>query len=432
MLDLIIRSANLPDGREGMDIAVQGGCIADIAPAIAAEACETIDAIGRFVSPPFVDPHFHMDATLSLGRPRLNRSGTLLEGIALWGELKPLLTHEAVIERAMRYCDLAVSQGLLFIRSHVDICDDRLLAVEALLEVKKRVAPYITLQLVAFPQDGYLRSPNAKANLKRALDLGVDVVGGIPHFERTMADGADSVRQLCRLAADRGLLVDLHCDETDDPLSRHVETLAEQTTLLGLQGRVAGSHLTSMHSMDNYYVSKLLPLMHEAELHAIANPLINICIQGRHDSYPKRRGLTRVPEMLAAGINVAFGQDCVMDPWYSLGTADPLDAAHMAVHVAQMTGLDAMAQCFAAVTSNAAAAMNIAGYGLAKGHAADMVLLDARDPVEAIRMRPPRLAVIRAGRVIARGAPRVSSLTLPGRPGEVAASAYAPVSAPQI
>ena len=428
MLDLILRQANLPDGRSGIDIAIKGGRIVEIAPAIAATAHETIDAAGRLVSPPFVDPHFHMDATLSLGQPRLNRSGTLLEGIALWGELKPLLTQDAVIERALRYCDLAVSQGLLHIRSHVDICDDRLLAVEALLEVKKAVAPYITLQLVAFPQDGYLRSPNARANLKRALDMGVDIVGGIPHFERTMADGAESVRQLCRLAADRGLLVDLHCDETDDPLSRHVETLAEQMTLLGLSGRVAASHLTSMHSMDNYYVSKLLPLMREAGLHVIANPLINICIQGRHDTYPKRRGLTRVPEMLAMGINVAFGMDCVMDPWYSLGTADPLDAAHMAVHVAQMTGLEAMAQCFAAITDNAAAAMNLAGYGIAKGHGADLVLLDARDPVEAIRLRPPRLAVIKAGRIIARAAPRVSSLALPGRPREVMASAYAPVA----
>jgi cytosine/creatinine deaminase len=426
MHDLILRNANLPDGRTGQDIAIADGRIVDIAPAIIGEARETIDATGRLVSPPFVDPHFHMDATLSLGLPRLNRSGTLLEGIALWGELKPHLTHEAVIERAMRYCDLAVSQGLLIIRSHVDICDDRLLAVEALLEVKKRVAPYITLQLVAFPQDGYFRSKTAAANLKRALDLGVDVVGGIPHFERTMADGAESVRQLCRIAADRGLLVDLHCDETDDPMSRHVETLAEQTVLLGMQGRVAGSHLTSMHSMDNYYVSKLLPLMKEASLHAIANPLINICIQGRHDSYPKRRGMTRVPEMLAMGINVAFGQDCVMDPWYSLGTADPLDAAHMAVHVAQMTGLEAMAQCYAAVTTSAAAAMNIVGYGLEKGNSADMVLLDARDPVEAIRLRPPRLAVIKSGKVIARGQPRVARLDLAGRPDSVAMASYAP------
>ena len=225
----------------------------------------------------------------------------------MWGELKPLLTQEALVERALQYCDWAVAKGLLAIRSHVDVCDDRLLAVEALLHVKQRVAPYLDLQLVAFPQDGVLRSPTALANLKRALDLGVDVVGGIPHFERTMADGAESVKILCELAAERGLRVDMHCDESDDPMSRHVETLAFHTSRLGLHGRVTGSHLTSMHSMDNYYVSKLLPLMREAQLHAIANPLINITLQGRHDTYPKRRGMTRVPEMLAAGINVGFG-----------------------------------------------------------------------------------------------------------------------------
>ena len=218
-------------------------------------------------------------------------------------------------------------QGLLAIRSHVDVCDDRLLAVEALLEVKKTVAPYIDLQLVAFPQDGYYRSPTAAQNLDRALDLGVDVVGGIPHFERTMADGARSVTALCEIAAKRGLLVDIHCDESDDPISRHIETLTYETQRLGLGGRVAGSHLTSMHSMDNYYVSKLLPLMAEAGVPAIANPLINIVLQGRHDTYPKRRGLTRVPEMQRQGINVAFGQDCIMDPWYSLGRADMLEVA---------------------------------------------------------------------------------------------------------
>ena len=189
-----------------------------------------------------------MDATLSLGLPRLNESGTLLEGIALWGELKPLLTPEAVIERALRYCDLAVAQGLLAIRSHVDVCDDRLLAVDALLEVKRRVAPYLDLQLVAFPQDGYYRSPGAVANLERALDRGVDVVGGIPHFERTMADGAASVRALCEIAAERGLRVDMHCDETDDPLSRHIETLAFETQRLGPAGarRRLAPHLDAL------------------------------------------------------------------------------------------------------------------------------------------------------------------------------------------
>ena len=266
MLDTIIRGANLPDGRQNVDIGISGGKIAAVEPALEGTAGQEIDAKGRLVSPPFVDAHFHMDATLSLGLPRLNQSGTLLEGIALWGELKPHLTHEAIAERALAYCDWAVAKGLLAIRSHVDICDPRLLAVDALLEVKKKVKPYLDLQLVAFPQDGVLRSRGAMDLLKTALDRGVDVVGGIPHFERTMADGAASVRLLCEIAAERGLLVDMHCDETDDPMSRHVETLAYETQRLGLHGRVTGSHLTSMHSMDNYYVSKLIPLMAEAKL----------------------------------------------------------------------------------------------------------------------------------------------------------------------
>ena len=417
---MLIRNANLPDGRTGIDLLVQGGRIAAIGPALSApEGVPVIDAAGGLLSPPFVDPHFHMDATLSYGLPRVNASGTLLEGIALWGELKPQLTQAALVERALQYCDWAVAKGLLAIRTHVDVCDDRLLAVEALLHVKQKVAPYIDMQLVAFPQDGLLRSPNALANLKRALDLGVDVVGGIPHFERTMADGAESVRILCEIAAQRGLRVDMHCDESDDPLSRHIETLAFHTQRLGLQGRVTGSHLTSMHSMDNYYVSKLLPLMREAGVHAIANPLINITLQGRHDTYPKRRGMTRVPEMLAAGINVGFGHDCVMDPWYSLGSGDMLEVAAMGLHVAQMTSQAQMKACFDAVTVNSARLMGLDDHGLAVGKAADFVLLQARDPIEAIRLRATRLMVVRRGEVIARTPPATAALTLPGRPAEV-------------
>lgn len=428
-IDLLVKNARLPDGRAGVDIACEGGRITAVEPGIEAEAGRVIEADGRLVTPPFVDAHFHMDATLSLGLPRLNQSGTLLEGIALWGELKPLLTHEAVIERALRYCDLAVSQGLLAIRSHVDICDDRLLAVEALLDVKERVKDYIDLQLVAFPQDGYYRSPNAAENLNRALDMGVDVVGGIPHFERSMADGAASLKALCEIAAARGLRVDIHCDESDDPLSRHIETLAYETQRLGLQGRVAGSHLTSMHSMDNYYVSKLIPLIAEAGVHAIANPLINITLQGRHDTYPKRRGMTRVPELRAAGVNVAFGHDCVMDPWYSLGSGDMLEVAHMALHVGQMTSREAMTWCLEAVTTNPARIMGLEGYGLAPGCNADFVLLQAADAIEAIRLKAVRMFVVRRGRVIAEGMPRVSVLDLPGRPGLVDPAAYAPVAA---
>jgi cytosine/creatinine deaminase len=416
MLDLLITNATLPDGRKAMGVAVQNGRIVQITEGLQAPAHETLDAQGLLLCPPFVDAHFHMDATLSYGLPRVNQSGTLLEGIALWGELKPLLTQEALVQRALQYCDWAVAKGLLAIRSHVDICDDRLLAVQALLEVKKRVAPYLDLQLVAFPQDGLLRSPNALANLQRALDMGVDVVGGIPHFERSMAQGAESVRLLCEIAAKRGLLVDMHCDETDDPLSRHVESLAFETQRLGLQGRVVGSHLTSMHSMDNYYVSKLLALMSEAQVGVVANPLINITLQGRHDTYPKRRGMTRVPEQLAAGLTVAFGHDCVMDPWYSLGSGDMLEVAHMGLHVAQMTSQAAMRQCFEAITSAPAKLLHLQGYGLLVGCHADFVLLQARDPVEAIRLRATRLKVFRRGQVVAETAASSAKLNLPARP----------------
>ncbi|MCW5721797.1 MAG: amidohydrolase family protein [Devosia sp.] len=419
MFELKITNASLPDGRTGLDIGVREGRIAAIEANLGGEAGEVIDAAGQLVAPPFVDCHFHMDATLSLGQPRYNDSGLLLEGIQIWGELKPLLTHEAVIERALTYCDLAVSQGLLAIRTHVDVCDERLLGVEALLEVKKRVAPYIDLQLVAFPQDGYYRYPGAIKLLERALDMGVEVVGGIPHFERTMADGAASVKALCEIAAERGLLVDLHCDETDDPLSRHIETLAYETQRLGLGGRVNGSHLTSMHSMDNYYVSKLLPLIAEAGVSATANPLINIGIQGRHDTYPKRRGMTRIPEMLTYGITCAFGHDCVMDPWYSLGQADMLEVASMGLHVAQMTSRDAMRQCFEAVTTGPARILHLEGYGVEVGCKADMVLLQATDTIEAIRLKATRLAVIKSGKVISRTAPRQSALSLPGRPERI-------------
>jgi len=416
--DLIVRGGTLPDGRIA-DIGISGETIAAIEPKLQGSARTEVNAGGNLVSPPFVDPHFHMDATLSYGIPRINASGTLLEGIALWGELKPLLTHEAVRDRALAYCDWAVSMGLLAIRTHVDVCDDRLLAVEALLDVKKTIAPYIDLQLVAFPQDGFYRSPKARENTIRALDMGVDIVGGIPHFERTMADGTRSVTELCEIAAKRGLMVDLHCDETDDPLSRHIEQLAYETQRLGLQGKVAGSHLTSMHSMDNYYVSKLLPLIAEAGVSAIPNPLINIMLQGRHDTFPKRRGLTRVKEMQAIGIRVGWGQDCVLDPWYSLGTADMLDVAFMGLHVAQMSSPADMARCFDMVTNVNAAIMGLDHLGLAVGKRASLVILDAGNPIEALRLRAERICVIARGKVVAERTRQDTRLSIPGRPALV-------------
>ncbi|MFP5397065.1 MAG: amidohydrolase family protein [Gammaproteobacteria bacterium] len=417
---MLIRNATLPDGRTGVDLLAVDGRIAAVGPQLPApEGVEVVDAGGWLLSPPFVDAHFHLDSALTHGLPRVNRSGTLLEGIALWGEQKPLLTEQALVERALAYCDWAVARGLLAMRSHVDVCDPRLLAVRALLHVRERVRPYLDLQLVAFPQDGALRSPGALAQLKQALDLGVDVVGGIPHFERTMGEGGESVRLLCELAAERGLRVDMHCDESDDPLSRHVETLAFHAQRLGLQQRVTASHVTSMHSMDNYYVSKLIALIAEAGVHVVANPLINITLQGRHDTYPRRRGMTRVPELMAAGVTVGFGHDCVLDPWYPLGSADMLEVAAMGLHVAQMTGTDAMRACYDAVTVHNARILGLEGYGLEPGCRADFVLLHARSPVEALRLRAARLLVVRGGRVVARMPAAAAQLQLPGRPAQV-------------
>ncbi|MBD3804473.1 MAG: amidohydrolase family protein [Thioclava sp.] len=418
MFDLLVKGGTLPDGTVA-DIAITGDRIAEIAPKIEGEAREVIDAAGDLVSPPFVDPHFHLDATLSYGLPRVNASGTLLEGISLWGELREIATVEEMVERALQYCDWAASTGLLAIRSHVDTTPDHLNTVTAMLEVREKVKDYIDLQLVAFPQDGLYRTPTGRENLIRALDMGVEVVGGIPHFERTMADGADSLADLCEIAAERGLRVDIHCDETDDPMSRHIETLAFETQRLGLQGRVVGSHLTSMHSMDNYYVSKLLPLIAEAGISAIPNPLINIVLQGRHDTFPKRRGLTRVKEMQAMGIPVGWGQDCVLDPWYSLGTADMLDVAFMGMHVAQMTHPEEMARCFTMVTETNARIIGLEDYGLKKGAKASLVVLDAASPVDALRLRPARLAVVSKGKVIARAPRGDSGLSIPGRPENV-------------
>jgi cytosine/creatinine deaminase len=417
MFDLLIKGGLLPDGTVA-DIAITGDRITAVGR-IDGAAVRVIDATGDLVAPPFVDPHFHMDAVLSYGLPRLNASGTLLEGISLWGELREIATVDEMVDRAVRYCDWAVSQGLLAIRTHVDTTPDHLRGVEAMLEVRRRVAPYLDLQLVAFPQDGLYRTATGRQNVIRALDMGVDVVGGIPHFERTMEEGAETLRDLARMAADRGLMWDVHCDETDDPMSRHVETMAREVTRHGLGGRAAGSHLTSMHSMDNYYVSKLLPLIAESGMTAIPNPLINITLQGRHDTYPKRRGLTRVKEMQAHGIRVGWGQDCVLDPWYSLGTADMLDVAFMGLHVAQMTHPADMRRCFDMVTADNAAIMGLQGYGLTPGSVASLVVLDAGNPVEALRLRPDRLAVVSKGKVVAERSRNDARLNLAGRPASV-------------
>ena len=414
MKELIIRNCNFGNDDKTC-IYIKNGIIEDIEPKIPKIGCPEIDAKNYFVTSPFVDSHFHMDATLSYGLPRVNQSGTLLEGIQLWGELKPTLTKDAIKNRARKLCKWAIARGTLIIRSHVDVSGDNLLAVEALLEIKDEMKDYIELQLVAFPQDGLLRS-NCHKNLIKSLDMGVDVVGGIPHFERTMDEGSESIKILCELAEKRNLLVDMHCDESDDPNSRHIESLTLHTNRLNIKGRVAGSHLTSMHSMDNYYFSKLIGLMIEAEMNVIPNPLINITIQGKHDTYPKRRGMTRVPEQIKAGLNVAFGHDCVMDPWYPLGSHDMLEVAHMALHVAHMTGVNEMVSCFHSVTSTAAKVLHIEKYGLKKGSYGDLVILQCKNKIEALRLKPTRLFVIKKGTVISSSNPTEYKLQINSKP----------------
>ncbi len=414
MFDLIIRKSQLIGVKDPVDIGIIGDTIKEVRPVLEGETADAIDANGQLVIPPFVDSHFHMDATLSLGLPRFNTSGTLLEGIKIWSELKPDLTAEALKKRALELLHWSVARGTLAIRTHVDVTDPTLLAVDVLLEVREEMKQWLDIQLVAFPQDGVLRTPKGKELLLKALDKGVDVVGGIPHFERTMDEGRQSVHWLCEIAAERGLMVDMHCDESDDPLSRHVETLAHETTRLGLGKRVTGSHLTSMHSMDNYYVSKLLPLMAESGMNAVCNPLINIHLQGRHDTYPKRRGLTRVPELLTAGINVAFGHDDIMDPWYPMGSHDMLEVAHMGAHCLQMMGTSQLETIFDMVTARGAKVLNLERYGVQPGYTANLVVLQAKNCIDAIRLRPARLHVIRKGRVVATTQPVVSEVQLGG------------------
>ena len=418
-LDLIIRQALRSGDTAPVDIGMAGGRITAVEPELGRAARTEIDAGGRFVTAPFVDSHFHLDGVLTAGTPRRNASGTLLEGISLWAELQPLLTHESVKDRAREYLRWCVSQGILFLRSHVDTCQASLIGVRALVEVREELRGLIDIQLVAFPQHGLLRFPDGERLLDEALDLGVDVVGGIPHYERSREAGVESVRRLMVRAQQRGLRVDMHCDETDDPSSRFVEVLAQETTARGMEGRVTGSHLTSLHSVDNAYFAKLLGLLVEADLQVVSNPLLNMITQGRADTYPKRRGLTRVKELMAAGINVSFGHDCTLDPWYPLGSADMLDVAFMGLHACQMSGEREIALMLDAVTTAGARTLGLEDYGLEPGCRADAVLLDARSATDALRSHPARLAVVRGGCVVARTTPPERTLLAPELAGEV-------------
>src|ERR687886_223817 len=360
MLDLCLRGARVPGSSETRDIGIANGKI------VAADdaARTTIDLEGSLLSPAFVEPHIHLDAVLTVGQPRYNSSGSLFEGIAIWAERAPQLSVEDVQRRVREVLRWQLANGVLHVRSHVDVCDPELHALRALLELRDEARDQIDLQLVAFPQQGIYSFDAGERLMREAVRLGADVVGGIPHYELTREYGERSVRFVMELAAEHGLQVDIHCDETDDDQSRFLEVMAAETIRLGMSGRVTASHTTAMHSYNNAYAYRLIQNLRRAGLHMVTNPLDNSVLQGRFDGYPIRRGHTRIKELLAAGVNVCLGHDSVMDPWYPLGYGDPLQAAFVLAHYGQMSGFEELRTLIEMITTNPARALGLREYGL--------------------------------------------------------------------
>src|SRR5207302_3239370 len=384
MLDWLRKGARLPGELETRDIGIKGGLISELEP----EAHHAIDLAGALVTPALVEPHIHLDAVLTEGEPRHNDTGSLFEGIAIWAERLKTLTVEDVKQRVRTVLRWQLANGVQFVRSHVDVCDPELRAVRALTELRKEIGDQITLQLVAFPQQGIMSFDGGEDLMRKAIDLGVDVVGAIPHFELTREYGEMSIKFAFALAANKGLRVDVHCDETDDDQSRFVEVMAAETIRLGMQGRVTASHTTAMHSYNNAYAYKLINNLKRAQMHMVTNPLDNSTLQGRFDSYPIRRGHTRVKELMAAGVNVCIGHDSVMDPWYPLGYGDPLQAAFVLAHYAQMSGAEELERLLDMITVAPAQALGIDGYGLSEGNPASLVVYDAPTGTDAVRLLP--------------------------------------------
>jgi cytosine deaminase len=405
-MDMILRQCRLPGQADLVDIGISSGRIQAINPHLEVLANQEINARSKLVSPPFVESHIHLDSALTAGQPRWNQSGTLFEGIDIWRERKQSLTLADVKQRAIATLKLQAQQGVLFVRSHADVSEANLVALKALLEVRDEVKDWITVQVVAFPQDGVYGSDRNAALLEEALKLGANVVGGIPHYEMTREDGVRSVHRIFELAQQYDRLIDIHCDEIDDEQSRFLEVVAACAVRSGLGNRVTASHTTALGSYNNAYAFKLMGLLSKANINFIANPLINITLQGRTDTYPKRRGVTRVKELWQQGLNVSLGHDCVQDPWYSLGTGNMLSVASMAVHVCQMTGQSEIDACYDMVTVNGAKTLNVADdYGIAVGKPANLILLDATTPFEAIRCMPAVTHVISRGRLLAQTQP---------------------------
>ena len=408
--DLLLRRGKLlgftHKNEELVDIGIKNALIAAIKANLPGSAQIELDLQGKLVSPPFVESHIHLDSVLTAGEPRWNQSGTLFEGIKIWGDRKKNISLEDVKTRAKDMLKRQVAQGTLFVRTHADVSEPKLIALQALLEVREEVKDWITLQVVAFPQDGIYSQPDNELLLEKALKMGADVVGGIPHYELTREDGVRSIHRIFELAQQYNRLIDIHCDEIDDDQSRFLEVIAACAIRYGMNSRVTASHTTAFASYNNAYAYKLMGFLQRAQINFIANPLINITLQGRGDTYPKRRGVTRVKELWEQGLNVSFGHDCVQDPWYSLGTGSMLDVAHMGVHVCQMTGMPEINACYDMITANGAKTLCIKDkYSIKVNNKADLIVLNVNNRYDAIRCRTNPRYVISQGKLLTRTTP---------------------------
>lgn len=413
-MDLLLRNANLLGSDHPVDVHVSGTTVAAVGPDLTAPGAEVLDLEGRLVTPPLVEPHIHLDAVLTVGQPRQNETGSLFEGIAVWAERVRTLTPDDVAARAREVMTWQLAWGVQAVRSHVDVCDPELRALEGLVQVRSEFAGLVDLQLVAFPQQGIYGFPDGDALMRRAMSGGCDVVGGIPHYELTREDGVASVKFVFDLAQEFDALIDVHCDETDDDHARFVEVMAAETIKRGMSGRVTASHTTAMGSYNAAYAYRLINNLRRADLHFVTNPLDNSVLQGRFDVGPIRRGQTRVKELIAAGLNVAVGHDSVMDPWYPLGVGDPMQSAFVMAHYGQMSGASELEYLLEMVTTNPAKALGVDAGGVRAGGPADLVVFDAPTATDAVRRISPRYLVMRGGEVVARTQPAVTEVTAPG------------------
>lgn len=370
------------------------------------EGEETVDMEGRLALPPFIESHVHLDTCLTAGEPVWNQSGTLFEGIECWSKRKDKLTREDVRDRVHRAVRMQASHGIQHVRTHVDVTDPNLTAMKAMIELREELRDVMNIQIVAFPQEGILSYPNGKELLEEAVKMGADAVGAIPHFEFTREYSVESINFAMQLAEKYDKLVDVHCDEIDDEASRGLETVAARAYEMGLSDRVTASHTTAMHSYNNAYVLRLMRLLKMSGINFVANPLVNTHLQGRIDTYPKRRGITRVKELTAEGINVSFGHDDIFDPWYPLGNGNLRDVVFMGLHVCQMMGYEEIMNSYRFISSNAAKTLHLGdSYGIKEGGSADFIIMDAADYYEALNVNAPVLRSYKNGRLIAEAQP---------------------------